>query len=782
MTASRRGTVGVILGVVIMVWVILLGVDIAASGTTMRQMVVMAGLGLGIGGIRLIFYLPQLGLAFQSIYRGGKHPILWDELIVLSLPGTRLALTRSFQKSESEGLRLAAQTIRNPFQRWAVHSVLSRRLHSHPNPFQFLYTILIDTTLDEYIYAPVTKADWERLPSTRQLLLGDLTGQWVNCSTGRINRVADYLIWWSTHPLRDLHQTPLIHFTNFLFQLLYTQNHKAKDFNLLHYPGIYKIFTRLSDYSGGEEIAGSFATMATFLTYFKVSDLVEAANATVDVRDNSVRPAVLTALDRLVDIGTEVAIGQTVPNPRVQEAIQGRLREELISLEHDVAAQVADPERFILHRIIRQWQSAFDIDGMVGLIKLANPIENPYEAGGNPVTNHLFVGRQDILRRLEELWFGSGQNPSVVIYGHRRMGKTSILRSIKARFKPPTIFLDFSMQRDGQVNNTGELLCYLAHALYNECIKTLLPTHVGDAKVTELLSEPDENHFITSNPYASFRRFLEDLDRLWDNQRQRFIIAIDEFELIERLIEDEKLEARLLDFLRGLIQTYPWFIMVFAGLHTLQEMSQDYWHPLFGSVTAIPVSFLSREAARKLITQPTPEFPLNYDREAVEHIINLTNGQPYLIQLICHSLVSRFNRQVFEEGLERPHRLTVSDVFAVIADPDFYIDGDRYFSGVWAQAGQGAPGQQSILSALAKGFASANELAVKTSLPLKQIEVALGTLERHDVVQRMRAPRSQHLDEAMPDCNGSTREEWDLTVGLMRHWVKKRKDSDDFDP
>ena len=57
---------------------------------------------------------------------------------------------------------------------------------------------------------------------------------------------------------------------------------------------------------------------------------------------------------------------------------------------------------------------------------------NPYVAG-NPVIGELFVGREDIFRRLEELWAGSEQKPSIVLYGHRRMGKSSILHNLGAR-------------------------------------------------------------------------------------------------------------------------------------------------------------------------------------------------------------------------------------------------------------------------------------------------------------------------------------------------------------
>ena len=126
------------------------------------------------------------------------------------------------------------------------------------------------------------------------------------------------------------------------------------------------------------------------------------------------------------------------------------------------------------------------------------------------------------------------------------------------------------------------------------------------------------------------------------------------------------LDPRLLDYWRGIIQTYPWFVMAFAGLHTLGEMTEDYWHPLFGSVTTIPVGFLSPGAARQLITNPAPDFPIDYDEDAIAHIVAQTNGQPYLTQLICHALVTRFNRQTFEEGASPDRRFGLADVEGVI--------------------------------------------------------------------------------------------------------------------
>jgi hypothetical protein len=249
---------------------------------------------------------------------------------------------------------------------------------------------------------------------------------------------------------------------------------------------------------------------------------------------------------------------------------------------------------------------------------------------------------------------------------------------------------------------------------------------------------------------------------------------VDEFELIEQMIVDGHLEARLLAFWRSLIQTYSWYIMAFAGLHTLQEMTQDYWHPLFGSVKAISVSFLSHDAAWKLITQPTSDFALDYDAEAVERIISLTHGQPYLIQLIGHGLVTRFNQQTMEEGIKRERRFTLVDVEEIIQSFTFYNDGYAYFTGIWHLTEQGPPGQKAILRALVVDPATTEELADLTSLSLEQTLAALESLQRHDIVMKIGEPDDLPAPYTLDDI--LTNDLWDFTVELMRLWLAQQNE------
>ncbi|MEI7770325.1 MAG: HAMP domain-containing protein [Chloroflexales bacterium] len=415
--------------------------------------------------------------------------------------------------------------------------------------------------------------------------------------------------------------------------------------------------------------------------------------------------------------------------------------EQVATIAHDLTV----PYSTLLNHMVNRWRPILAAEGgRLARDEEQGPVPNPYVAG-NPVYGDLFVGREDILRRLNELWSGSEQRPSVILYGHRRMGKSSILRNLAGQLEMDTIVINYNLQRIGFVENASDLLYTLAEEIHRS-----LPIEVHTA-----IEEPDEGRFFQRNPYTAFEQYLHRIDVSRGNIR--LILAIDEFEKIEEWIIAGRLEPQLLDSLRGLIQTYPWFVLALAGLHTLEEMTHNYWNPLFGSVSAIPVSFLSPEGARRLITQPTPDFSLNYTPDAIEQVITLTNGQPYLLQLIGHALVSYYNRQTIGEGIERKRLFTIIDVDAVIEAPEFYRDGHAYFDGVWIQAHQShQPSQTTILTILSAhpDGLTATAIAQETAFDLPTIMAALETLATHDVIT-------------------CTHGHYCYTVELMRRWALK---------
>ncbi len=691
------------------------------------------------GALRLPFYPLQLGLAWLSRRHPGWHPLCWDELLVLPLPqSTQLVLNR-LRADETAGLRLAVQITHNPFQRWVAQRALQAYLHEVDAPLSLLYRLLQHPDLDAYVPAPISQEDWQQLPSARCLLLGSLNRQNVRYGRDWTYWLADRVMWLLTWRWCDQRVTPLTTFAGLLYDLL-EAGEGALPPERIDLAAQAALYTGLTACADGATIAATFAVYARFLAYDTIEALSRAPHdATPALALPPVYRPAQAALRQLADIGAEVATFHDATSRVNRLAALARATDLLDALEEFAVSEVVAPDKNLVLEIIRRWRRLVsEAGGVAARPEALRPIANPYVVG-NPVAGELFVGREDILHRLEELWGGTGQWPSVVLYGHRRMGKSSILHNLGARFGAQTVMVDFNMQRVGLVANTGELLYNLALALY-------------DALTSTTLTEPAQDPFCNGNPYTAFDRFIKRIDAA--RGQRRVVVAIDEFELLEQGIKEGVLQVQLLDFWRGVIQTYPWFVMAFAGLHTLQEMTYDYWHPLFGSVRAIPVSFLSAAAARRLLTQPSPEFPLDYDDDAIERIVALTNGQPYLVQLIGHGLVSRFNRLVFEEGVTREPRLTRDDVETIINAPEFFRDGDAYFTGVWRQAEfSPPPGQTAALRQLASG-----------ATPQGEDKAALEALRRHDVLRQ------------------TTTGAWEYTVPLLQQWVEHRNSPAHFLP
>ncbi|NET46642.1 ATP-binding protein [Okeania sp. SIO2B3] len=343
-------------------------------------------------------------------------------------------------------------------------------------------------------------------------------------------------------------------------------------------------------------------------------------------------------------------------------------------------------------------------------------IQNPYTIG-DPLESNL-VGREDILKYLKELWAIAPQPKSVILYGPHRMGKTSILRNIANCSSSDIQVVYVNLQSLAAISEgMGEI--FLA-----------ISDEISDAIN---LPQPDIDKLLRL-PQRTFQLYLQQAIQKLENKC--LIIALDEFEEIENLINAKQLPANFMTVLRGFVQMSPKIAFAFAGLHTLEEMTEDYFQSFLTSVIPIRVGFLSRATTHQLLANPNPDFLLTYEPEAMDRIYDLTFGQPYLVQLLGFLLVRRYNEQTFEQGKTREPIFTVADVEAIIRQNELFQNGRYYFTGVWGQAAQDTPGQQDILRGLADYPEGCSRATIQevTGLEESILNDALETLARHDVI------------------------------------------------
>jgi hypothetical protein len=361
-------------------------------------------------------------------------------------------------------------------------------------------------------------------------------------------------------------------------------------------------------------------------------------------------------------------------------------------------------------------------------------VKNPYIIG--TVKGEAFFPRQDILSQLQNL-LQADPIQSVLLYGHRRMGKSSILLNLGQQLGPKfKVAYNNLLNRGSTTQGVGEVLIAISDSI---------------ASTTGYPPPPDKD--LLNLPYPTFERYIQHIDT--HLEQDRLIIALDEFEQIEALILEQKISPDFLEFLRGILQQSPKVAFVFAGLHTLEEMHEDFFRPLFGSMVSVHVGFLDRGATHQLLANPVDGFSLSYSPEALDRIYALTAGQPYLVQHFGFQLVRRFNRQG-SEYVDQSTIFDLPDIEAVLEDASLFHEGRYYFTGVWNQASQDAPGQHTILNILAsfpEGL-TLSDLGDQSHLPSEALELALQALLRHDVIQ----------------LNGGV---WSIKVELFRYWMLK---------
>jgi hypothetical protein len=392
-------------------------------------------------------------------------------------------------------------------------------------------------------------------------------------------------------------------------------------------------------------------------------------------------------------------------------------------------------ERQNFLEIAQQWLAAVDaeLDRLSAEEGDVKQIPNPYLAP-NPLgdRSEMFMGRHAAARLLEEHFLRPDDSAPIVLYGQPRIGKTSLLRNLEQRLTPDLIPVYVDMQRSAQVESTAGLLFNLAKTMSQQLIARGI--HVRPPALAEFASEP----------CIVFDGFLDDLERAIRAPQQNLILALDEFEEIEKKLHGGTLNESLMSYLRGMMQNRRGIRLLFAGTHTLDEMISGMWTPYFRSAVPCRIGYLDEESARKLITNPIKEFPLEYEPAAVDQLIEQTHCHPCLIQLICSVLVDQQNAR-------KSHYAANEDVTQAI-DTVIKETGEYVFRGIW----DWIPSNEQRRLAVLAAHEPLNETQLTATLPHTPIESAamIERLVENELVVR--------------DTTGCR-----FQVALLRRWVNR---------
>ncbi|MDB9475610.1 ABC transporter substrate-binding protein [Dolichospermum circinale] len=360
----------------------------------------------------------------------------------------------------------------------------------------------------------------------------------------------------------------------------------------------------------------------------------------------------------------------------------------------------------------------------------SNLHRNPYIIGRPIDYRESLFGRESIFKLVQDSLEQSQQ--LLLLYGQRRIGKSSIILSIPQQLAEVNefVFVTFDLSCYSQ-DPWSSILAALAQAIVDNLE---LETSISPPKTTEL--ELEINIFE--------RQFLPQVYQQLENKN--LVLLLDEFDaLISQDLESSAIELtkkifrRLSDITK---RNNKLFIVISIGEHLASTLNIL---KIFEDVPKIEIGLLDKDSTKELITKPA-QGVLEYEEEAIKAIFNLSAGHPYCTQIICFAIFSRAREQ-------NSFKITSADVEKIV---DTAIEiGEAGLSWFWCAF---SIPEQVVFSAIAQ----AQETG-KNYLKLLEIQ---GIDAKNQLINQA---RKQLLDNGFLDATGEK-----IKVELVRRWIIKR--------
>ncbi len=364
---------------------------------------------------------------------------------------------------------------------------------------------------------------------------------------------------------------------------------------------------------------------------------------------------------------------------------------------------------------------------------------NPYIAGKALNQDRGFVGREDVFTAVEEVLRTPDQN-SIVLFGQRRIGKTSILRQLMRRL-PTTSYLPIYFDLQHRARKTlGQVFHELASTIA-EAAGLRSPTHD---------SSDEEGRSFRAEILPALYRTLGP---------RRPVLLFDEFDVLDTTAE-QNLSGNVASHaffpaLRQLMEAEPHLGFVFVIGRKAEDLSIDV-KATFKDSRYKRVSVLDEHTARTLITTAERQGTLRFTPGAIDLIINLTSGHPYFTQLMCQILWDRAHTLPIVAPLvdERMVENAVSGTLEA---------GENVFEWIW----DGLPAAERVIFAAIAGSVEERSYVTKDDL--------LEILQRHGL--RILTGELNLAPDTLVkwEMLRKTDVRYSFFVELLRRWVAERK-------
>ncbi len=360
---------------------------------------------------------------------------------------------------------------------------------------------------------------------------------------------------------------------------------------------------------------------------------------------------------------------------------------------------------------------------------------NPYVAG-NPVGGEeAFVGRADVLAETLRM-LRQPSASALVLYGQRRIGKTSVLLELAARLPEsgPYLPVYFDLQ-DKAALPLSQVLGQLAD------------------KVRDRVSGLDEDDGALA-PDAFRDRFLATALERFDAGTS-LVFLFDEFDVLDNP-SDSTAGADLFPFLRDLLTFRPERLRFVFVIGRRTEDLSNMTLSLVKAMRAVHVSLLAQGDIDELVRLAERNGTLRWSEEAVGDVYNLVGGHPYLTQQLCQEIWEN------ADPTDGPVEVASTDVTGAIESTLRSATGAME----WLWGGLG-PAEQFVAAVLAEaGPEPIVEEEIHRRLQENGVRILIGELRD--------APRVLREWDLIERFEGGFR----FRVELLRRWIARHKPID----
>ncbi len=266
-------------------------------------------------------------------------------------------------------------------------------------------------------------------------------------------------------------------------------------------------------------------------------------------------------------------------------------------------------------------------------------IPNPYVVGTPIRTSHMFYGRQEDLDWIGDRLEHAG-NIMILLFGARRVGKTSLLHQIlgeRASAKVLPFFFD-TQQLIPELAQDSDFYHVLTRDLLSQ-----IPDKLPGSRAPIIAGER-----FTPQTFRNLLKFLHDAE-----PAKQPVLLFDELDNLEYKLVRGSLSSDVFLFLAGLLDSNLRVSFVVTGSDQLEAKRIPDWNILVPKTISRRIGLLAPKDALRLIEQPAHGYFI-YNEGIPNRILRMTAGHPYYTQVICQTQIDFLNQnREFAVGKEQ---------------------------------------------------------------------------------------------------------------------------------